>query len=248
MFADDEWRGFTGRLVRHALNSLDEYRLWADPEVQREVRDEWVKKGGEVEFGEVFRFETAKNGEGGESSEEEYYADGGEVDRSAASAVSAAGGDTDERNDSNSDGGGDNDAKGEAGRDFVANNDDDDDYGEGEEGEDEDEEDIDNNGGVRRGEGENDDAAGERRRRQDHRERELLLAEQRRRARENEISKREVTSQNDKDACKICFSGAANTVIIPCGHMCACVECGSRLDLCPICRSQIIRIQEVFRA
>jgi hypothetical protein len=83
------------------------------------------------------------------------------------------------------------------------------------------------------------------------------LSEQRKRARDRERERREraETDQGeeksetvDKDTCKICFSASANSVIIPCGHMCACMNCGVRLDKCPICRSEINRIQEVFRA
>ena len=50
----------------------------------------------------------------------------------------------------------------------------------------------------------------------------------------------------DDDAekeCLVCLTEEKNTVIMPCGHMCVCLECGNGLvkakHTCPICRSNI---------
>ena len=43
--------------------------------------------------------------------------------------------------------------------------------------------------------------------------------------------------------CLICLSEARNTIIMPCGHLCICAECGQTLKNkkynCPICRGLI---------
>ncbi len=52
--------------------------------------------------------------------------------------------------------------------------------------------------------------------------------------------------------CCICFNAPANTATIPCGHKMFCYECiekhiiSSQDKLCPICRSDIITITEIF--
>lgn len=47
------------------------------------------------------------------------------------------------------------------------------------------------------------------------------------------------TLQSEK--CSICLTNDANTIIVPCRHMCLCEECGKTLiqsntEVCPICR------------
>ena len=89
------------------------------------------------------------------------------------------------------------------------------------------------------------------RREAEREEQQRILQLQRQRAREREengAGRGEEEEKEDKDNCKICFSAQSNSVIIPCGHMCACMDCGLRLHLCPICRSEIGSIQEVYRS
>lgn len=38
--------------------------------------------------------------------------------------------------------------------------------------------------------------------------------------------------------CKICFGKSANIAFLPCGHVAACLRCGSLLRRCPICNMQ----------
>jgi len=52
----------------------------------------------------------------------------------------------------------------------------------------------------------------------------------------------------EKDICKICFVNSINCVVIPCGHFANCLDCGKRLKKCPICRINVMKMQEVFRA
>ncbi len=43
----------------------------------------------------------------------------------------------------------------------------------------------------------------------------------------------------DKNLCPVCCEREINTVLIPCGHLCSCLECSYNIDPCPICRSEI---------
>ena len=45
--------------------------------------------------------------------------------------------------------------------------------------------------------------------------------------------------KNDR-LCKICFQNDANIVIIPCGHIITCNNCIMSLEICPICRHEIL--------
>lgn len=56
---------------------------------------------------------------------------------------------------------------------------------------------------------------------------------------------------DDEKLCKVCIDNAANVVIIPCGHLCLCDECGFKMtsrknSICPICRSIIANTQIVY--
>lgn len=56
----------------------------------------------------------------------------------------------------------------------------------------------------------------------------------------NEISEDQV--------CKICMEREINSVLLDCGHLVTCVECGKKLAECPICRQNIVRVARTFRA
>ena len=38
--------------------------------------------------------------------------------------------------------------------------------------------------------------------------------------------------------CKSCHKEDACVVLVPCGHLACCVECGNKVNRCPVCRSQ----------
>lgn len=44
----------------------------------------------------------------------------------------------------------------------------------------------------------------------------------------------------DDELCVICIDGAATLAMIPCGHLCLCVDCRERESIaqCPVCRTQ----------
>ncbi|XP_071613459.1 E3 ubiquitin-protein ligase XIAP isoform X2 [Heliangelus exortis] len=50
----------------------------------------------------------------------------------------------------------------------------------------------------------------------------------------------------EEKLCKICMAKDISIVFIPCGHLLACKECAEVLNECPLCRSDIVRRQEVF--
>ncbi|ORZ24812.1 hypothetical protein BCR41DRAFT_368645 [Lobosporangium transversale] len=56
----------------------------------------------------------------------------------------------------------------------------------------------------------------------------------------------------DENLCKICFDGPLNCVMLNCGHMSSCMDCGKQViereRVCPICRKYVERILQVFRA
>eukprot|EP01134_Creolimax_fragrantissima_P003132 CFRG3132T1 len=51
----------------------------------------------------------------------------------------------------------------------------------------------------------------------------------------------------DADMCKICFDATANCVFLECGHLVTCVDCGSMVMECPICRQHITRRVHTFK-
>ena len=54
----------------------------------------------------------------------------------------------------------------------------------------------------------------------------------------------------EEDECAICFADASRThLCVPCGHKCVCSDCAELVRLqgaCPICRTAIVWVCEVF--
>ncbi|KFV66793.1 Baculoviral IAP repeat-containing protein 7-B, partial [Dryobates pubescens] len=50
----------------------------------------------------------------------------------------------------------------------------------------------------------------------------------------------------EEKLCKICMAKDISVVLIPCGHLVACKECAEPFDDCPLCRTNIMKKQEVF--
>ena len=56
--------------------------------------------------------------------------------------------------------------------------------------------------------------------------------------------KGQAADKEEAAECTICLSETANTILMPCGHMCVCLECAkaiqkSKHNHCPICRGTI---------
>ncbi|XP_074643340.1 E3 ubiquitin-protein ligase RNF34-like [Tubulanus polymorphus] len=64
--------------------------------------------------------------------------------------------------------------------------------------------------------------------------------------REHQVIKARVT--DDDSTCKICMDAAIDCVLLECGHMVSCTDCGKRLAECPICRQYVVRVVHTFKA
>lgn len=51
-----------------------------------------------------------------------------------------------------------------------------------------------------------------------------------------------------EDLCKICMDAPLNSVLLECGHIATCIDCGKQLAECPICRQYIVRVVHTFKA
>lgn len=57
-----------------------------------------------------------------------------------------------------------------------------------------------------------------------------------------------VATSAEDELCKICMDAAINCVLLECGHMVTCTQCGRRLAECPICRQNVVRAVHIFRS
>ncbi|KAK7877473.1 hypothetical protein WMY93_031813 [Mugilogobius chulae] len=48
--------------------------------------------------------------------------------------------------------------------------------------------------------------------------------------------------------CRICMDSPIDCVLLECGHMITCTQCGKRMSECPICRQYVVRAVHVFRS
>ncbi|KAF9134921.1 RING finger protein 34 [Mortierella sp. 14UC] len=57
---------------------------------------------------------------------------------------------------------------------------------------------------------------------------------------------------DDEHLCKICYEASLNCVMLNCGHMSTCMDCGKKVmdgpRVCPICREYVLKLLHVFRA
>lgn len=53
-------------------------------------------------------------------------------------------------------------------------------------------------------------------------------------------------SENNPSACVICLENRADAVMLDCGHMYTCMQCGTKLRRCPICRGRKRQLIRVF--
>lgn len=57
---------------------------------------------------------------------------------------------------------------------------------------------------------------------------------------------------HDDDLCVICFSGEKNSVMVPCGHICVCINCAKQImeqpaPECCICRTPVIQTVKIIK-
>uniref|UniRef100_A0A0B7AXL4 RING-type domain-containing protein n=2 Tax=Arion vulgaris TaxID=1028688 RepID=A0A0B7AXL4_9EUPU len=58
----------------------------------------------------------------------------------------------------------------------------------------------------------------------------------------------EFNSPRSDSLCHICMDSLVDCILLECGHMVTCTQCGKRLADCPICRQYIARVVRVFRS
>ncbi|OJJ72149.1 hypothetical protein ASPBRDRAFT_30491 [Aspergillus brasiliensis CBS 101740] len=54
-------------------------------------------------------------------------------------------------------------------------------------------------------------------------------------------------ADEEMDLCQICYGEEQDALFYDCGHVCACVTCARQVDLCPICRKNIISVVKIYR-
>ena len=56
-------------------------------------------------------------------------------------------------------------------------------------------------------------------------------------------------SMNLKDECLVCMDKPLSVALVPCGHVCYCLECAEREKIkeCPNCRSKVDEMQRIYR-
>jgi hypothetical protein len=50
------------------------------------------------------------------------------------------------------------------------------------------------------------------------------------------------------ELCKVCMDAVIDCVLLDCGHMVTCTQCGKKMAECPICRQFVVRVVHVFRS
>ena len=51
--------------------------------------------------------------------------------------------------------------------------------------------------------------------------------------------------EEDRTKCKLCMDADIDSVILDCGHLVACNQCGNKLRECPICRQHVVEVRRV---
>ncbi|KAL4961024.1 putative MATH and UCH domain protein [Aspergillus stella-maris] len=54
-------------------------------------------------------------------------------------------------------------------------------------------------------------------------------------------------ADEEMDLCQICFGEEQDALFYDCGHVCACVTCARQVDICPICRKNIVSVVKIYR-
>uniref|UniRef100_A0A0P4W8E6 RING-type domain-containing protein n=1 Tax=Scylla olivacea TaxID=85551 RepID=A0A0P4W8E6_SCYOL len=62
------------------------------------------------------------------------------------------------------------------------------------------------------------------------------------------ISRKEFENLPEEMICKICMDHAIDCVLLECGHMVSCTQCGKQMSECPLCRQYVVRVVRTFRA
>ncbi|XP_066956207.1 E3 ubiquitin-protein ligase RNF34-like [Macrobrachium rosenbergii] len=63
-----------------------------------------------------------------------------------------------------------------------------------------------------------------------------------------QASRQNVDALPEELVCKICMDSVIDCVLLECGHMVACTQCGKQMAECPVCRQFVVRVVRTFRA
>ncbi|XP_066250475.1 E3 ubiquitin-protein ligase rififylin-like [Euwallacea similis] len=79
-------------------------------------------------------------------------------------------------------------------------------------------------------------------------EKEELLERARRLWEDNNRNKDIAEDVPFEELCKLCMNAPLDCVLLECGHITTCIECGKKLAECPICRRYVVRVVRTFKA
>jgi len=79
-------------------------------------------------------------------------------------------------------------------------------------------------------------------------EKEELLKILQRLWKQEQRNKNNLENMEDDSLCKICMDSPIDCVMLECGHMCTCTNCGKQMAECPICRQYVVRVVKTFKA
>nr|CAD7430746.1 unnamed protein product [Timema monikensis] len=65
---------------------------------------------------------------------------------------------------------------------------------------------------------------------------------------ENMEARKELEKLDMDELCKVCMDAPVECVMLECGHMATCTNCGKQLNECPICRQYVVRVVRIFKA
>lgn len=65
---------------------------------------------------------------------------------------------------------------------------------------------------------------------------------------EHNQARADMDNIDTEDICKICWDAPIECVILECGHMACCINCGKRMSECPICKQYVVRVVRFFKA
>ncbi|KAL2004605.1 hypothetical protein VTN00DRAFT_3341 [Thermoascus crustaceus] len=54
-------------------------------------------------------------------------------------------------------------------------------------------------------------------------------------------------ADEEMDLCQICYGEDQDALFYDCGHVCACVGCARQVDICPICRKNVISVVKIYK-
>ena len=59
------------------------------------------------------------------------------------------------------------------------------------------------------------------------------------------LSKIFINQTRDRYICRVCYEKDCGVLFFNCHHVCACLDCGLDLEVCPICKEDIEDIVEI---